>query len=247
MPLLGQYEYIIDKSHQRANADGCVYAHMIVAEQKLGRPLLPKEFVHHKDLNKLNNDPNNIMVFATNSDHVRFHNYGCDESMLSLNSNGAYVCLEKKHYCIDCGTEVSNGVTRCLSCARIHSRKVERPTSDELFNLLSSLNGNFVQAGKKYGVTDNTVRKWCNSYGIPSKSSQYKPEKTKQLKEDRKLFDIGIIQLDKETDKEINRFDNVSSVMKYLGVSDKYKFHIIDVCKGKQYRKSAYGYKWKFI
>ena len=42
MSLLGQYEYIIDKTHPRANADGAVYVHMIVAEQKLGRRLSQK-------------------------------------------------------------------------------------------------------------------------------------------------------------------------------------------------------------
>lgn len=107
MALLGQYEYIIDKTHPRANADGAVYVHMIVAEQKLGRRLLPEEFVHHRDLNKLNNNPNNLMIFASNGDHTRFHMSGCNEEMLSLNSNGVYVCAEKKYYCIDCGIEIT--------------------------------------------------------------------------------------------------------------------------------------------
>lgn len=174
MPLLGQYEYIIDKSHPRANADGAVYVHMIVAEQKLGRSLLPEEHVHHRDLNKLNNEPNNIMVFATNSDHVRFHLYNCNEDMLKLNSNGAYICEEQKFYCIDCGTEITRDGMRCKSCSHKHGRKVERPESNELLNILFSLNGNFTKVGKIYGITDNAIRKWCKSYGLPYKTKDYK-------------------------------------------------------------------------
>ena len=174
MSLLGQYEYIIDKSHPRANADGAVYVHMISAEHKLGRYLLPEETVHHRDLNKLNNDPSNLMIFASNSDHVRFHMFNCNEDMLKLNSNGAYICEERKFYCIDCGTEITRKAKRCNDCSHKHDRKVERPTLNELFNTLIDLNGNFTKVGEIYGITDNAVRKWCKSYGLPYKTKDYK-------------------------------------------------------------------------
>lgn len=250
MSLLGQYEYIIDKFHPRASSEGCVYVHVIVAEQKLGRFLLPEEVVHHKDLNKLNNDPENIMVFASIADHSRFHGNNCDESLLSINSNGAYVYPQKKYYCIDCGAETTRYAMRCKSCfekQRIHDRKVERPSAEKLFNVLSELHGNFTKVGKMFNVSDNAVRKWCKIYDLPSKSSQYKPQKIKQEKEENKCLTTSIAQLDKETNKVINCFENIYFVMKYLGLNEKYKFHILDVCKGKPHRKTAYGYKWKFI
>ena len=37
----------------------------------------------------------------------------------------------------------------------------------------------FVQIGKQFGVTDNTIRKWCDKYGLPRKTSEikkYSPE-----------------------------------------------------------------------
>lgn len=176
MSLLGQYEYVIDKTHPRANKDGSVYLHIIVAETTLGRHLLPEEVVHHKDLNKLNNNPDNLMVFATKSDHTCFHQHGCDESILMLNENGAYVCEQNKYICSDCGTEIAKGSTRCRDCADKHNRKVNRPTSNELFNVLISSKGNFTSVGKMYGVTDNSIRKWCVLYSIPSKSSFYRNE-----------------------------------------------------------------------
>ena len=174
MSLLGQYEYIIDKTHPRANTDGAVYVHMIVAEQKLGRHLLPEEVVHHKDLNKLNNSPDNLMIFASNGDHTRFHMYNCNEETLRVNSDGAYICEEKKFYCVDCGAEITRDGIRCKDCSRKHGRKTKRPESSELFNILIDLNGNFTKVGKLYGVTDNAVRKWCDSYGLPRKTRDYK-------------------------------------------------------------------------
>ena len=30
-------------------------------------------------------------------------------------------------------------------------------------------NKTFVQIGKDYGVSDNTIRKWCKGYGLPYK------------------------------------------------------------------------------
>lgn len=78
----------------------------------------------------------------------------------------------KKHnYCVDCGCEISLKSTRCNTCASKHknSFKVkpeDRPSKEELFELIK--NNPFTKIGEMYGVKDNTIRKWCKNYGLPS-------------------------------------------------------------------------------
>ena len=50
------------------------HAHRVVAEQILGRPLRKGEVVHHVDGNKRNNNPENLIVFASQRKHAAFHN-----------------------------------------------------------------------------------------------------------------------------------------------------------------------------
>ena len=52
------------------------HTHRVVAEQMIGRPLRKGEIVHHIDGNKRNNDPSNLMVCSSQSEHCRLHNFG---------------------------------------------------------------------------------------------------------------------------------------------------------------------------
>lgn len=77
-------------------------------------------------------------------------------------------------YCIDCGKPVSKMNGRCASCAaKLQPRVVEdRPNREELKEMIRTMP--FTAIGKKYGVTDNAIRKWCDSYNLPRKSSEIK-------------------------------------------------------------------------
>ena len=55
----------------------------------------------------------------------------------------------------------------------IKQRKVvNRPSKEVLFKEINDMT--FVQVGKKYGVTDNTIRKWCKLYNLPYRKKDMK-------------------------------------------------------------------------
>jgi len=57
----------------------------------------------------------------------------------------------------------------CRKCCNIHIQKVKRPDSQTLLNEV--IKYPMLTVGKKYGVSDNAVRKWLKLYGLPYKSS----------------------------------------------------------------------------
>lgn len=79
-----------------------------------------------------------------------------------------YNYANRKHkYCIDCGREISQNSERCMSCRSMFIQSCVRPTKETLKHLIR--NESFTTIGKKYSVTDNAVRKWCDYYGLPRK------------------------------------------------------------------------------
>lgn len=69
------YIMVYAPEHVRADKNGYVYEHYLVLEKMLGRPVLPPETGHHLDGNKQNNDPKNLVLFATRGMHTRFHRW----------------------------------------------------------------------------------------------------------------------------------------------------------------------------
>ena len=64
------YVMIKIPGHPYATKDGYVREHRLVMEKALGRYLFPGETVHHKKSDeKANNDPSNLVVYQSNSEH----------------------------------------------------------------------------------------------------------------------------------------------------------------------------------
>ena len=78
----------------------------------------------------------------------------------------------KKYYCIDCNKEISKYSLRCLECEaknRIIPLENMPLTREELKDLIRTIS--FTEIGRRYGVTDNSIRKWCDKFNLPRKKS----------------------------------------------------------------------------
>ena len=69
--------------------------------------------------------------------------------------------LKKHHYCI-CGNEKTKRSKQCIFCSnneeKNRNRKVERPKMEIILNDIKELG--YTGTGRKYGVSDNAIRKW---------------------------------------------------------------------------------------
>lgn len=191
---MGQYPAVHMPQHPRANCDGLVYVHQLVAEKMLGRYLSNSECVHHIDENKSNYNESNLIVFASVGEHQRYHNalkYNLDYCLYK--KSGLYYCItgeafikrvDNVHKCMtestvqirsicpNCGNLKSERAKLCISCYKF-DKSLKLPSKKELEQLVFTLK-NFSKISKIYGVSDNAVRKWCRKYGLPYKTSDLK-------------------------------------------------------------------------
>ena len=175
--LLNGYKCIYMPNHHRAFDNGCVYEHILKAEEKLKRELKDEEVVHHIDFNKMNNDCDNLMIFNCNKSHISYHGMlksNHKENFIITENNGVYSCCKTKNIiCPKCGNEMSGYGEMCFNC-RNEIMAINIPSKDKLYDDLINNKGNFTKVGEIYNVTDNAVRKWCKKYNMPYHSKDYK-------------------------------------------------------------------------
>lgn len=142
-------------------------------KNKVTKNISDEEFVEalrnsdniHQALVKLDNDQGRMYERA----YQLIDKYNID--MPSKN-----IKKKKVNYCCDCGKEIKDEATRCRSCT-VERRRIdcinEKPvTRDELKELIRTVP--FVKIGKQFNVSDNSIRKWCKLFGLPSTSSDIK-------------------------------------------------------------------------
>lgn len=68
-----------------------------------------------------------------------------------------------RNYC-KCGKEIIADSKNCQECDKFSRRKVERPLYEQLLNEIKDVG--FTNTGKKYNVSDTSVKKWLINYEI---------------------------------------------------------------------------------
>ena len=65
--------------------------------------------------------------------------------------------------CLDCNCDISNDNLRCFDCNQKSMRLVERPPYEQLVKEIEETS--YLAVARKYGVSDNAIRKWVKVYG----------------------------------------------------------------------------------
>ena len=88
--------------------------------------------------------------------------------------------LKKKFYCSECGKEITANSKSglCQECSNKFRRICDRPSREELKTLIRTTP--FTKIATNFGVSDNAIRKWCDSYGLPRKASDIKTYSNKE-------------------------------------------------------------------
>lgn len=79
--------------------------------------------------------------------------------------------LRLRHVCPECGGYKGSGNAQlCITCAHKKQQRAKRPNRDELKQLIRQKS--FAEIGRNFNVSDNAIRKWCISYGLPKKKTE---------------------------------------------------------------------------
>ena len=183
---MGKYLCEFAPDNPRATKEGYVYTHVLVAEKNLGRFLKPEEVVHHVDEDKYNNSPNNIIVFKTNADHTAFH--GGRDAVLD---GEVWWCPDKYagSVCPICGGIKDDKATKCIKCRMIADKEKNEKRVIEMLSQCGTYSDckdvlekpkiarnilkqkirthSFLSIGREFGVSDNTIKHWCDKYDLP--------------------------------------------------------------------------------
>lgn len=121
----------------------------------MGKPI-PLE-LEHIDGDHFNNLLENLKVLCPNC-HANTSTYrGRKQKGKTFKSKQT---LEPDYKCLVCGIPVKtkSKTGLCCSCSHKTQRKVERPPMHQLIKEIKETS--YLAVGKKYGVSDNAIRKW---------------------------------------------------------------------------------------
>jgi hypothetical protein len=105
-------------------------------------------------------------------DNFRLLCHNCDATLPTYKNrnsgNGRSGRLKRnvKVTLCECGTSIDHSAVKCSPCYRIELKsKSNKPSAKTLIELLSK--HTWVEVARQFEVSDNTIRKWVASYGLP--------------------------------------------------------------------------------
>lgn len=90
----------------------------------------------------------------------------CDSQQTTFAGKNVKIkpAFRQKTTCVNCGDFISDKATQCKTCQGLKNRIVERPSAEELRELLWQKPT--LQIAKEFSVSDKAVEKWAKSYGL---------------------------------------------------------------------------------
>jgi len=78
---------------------------------------------------------------------------------------------QSNNFCLICGKPILSSMTYCsLECLHKAQQRCDRPSREELKQLIREQP--FTKIAAMYGVTDNSIRKWCDSMNLPRRKTE---------------------------------------------------------------------------
>lgn len=129
---------------------------------------LDGRFLANASYEKILEEVDKCMLVCSNC-HKELHHENHEMTFVKqfVKDNEHFLKKEKEvKYCKECGKVLlnENKSGYCHVCLAKQKRKVERPSKEDLEEMIKTLSLNKI--GKMYGVTHNAVKKWVLGYGI---------------------------------------------------------------------------------
>ena len=161
--LVKDYEYSSNKLRKRLISEGIkeYKCECCGLNEWLGEPI-PLE-LDHIDGDHYNNILENLKILCPNC-HAKTPTYRGknkkSKKSETIRTKTERIRTKKVYNCLSCNTELSGKckTNLCVSCYSKSQRRVERPPIEQLLREVQE--SSYVAVGKKYGVSDNTIRKW---------------------------------------------------------------------------------------
>lgn len=93
------------------------------------------------------------------------------ETHSGANRRAIYKMPKADYFCLECNKSIDQGSKSglCHECWSKTQRRVERPSKNELEKLVET--NSYSAIGRMYSISDKTVKKWANNYGLPSRKA----------------------------------------------------------------------------